>query len=76
MSEQLLDWLHDGGSLLAFCKKAGHPKARTISDWRAKDPEFATAYARAREEGAAIRFEKAGEIVRKANAENWQVARL
>lgn len=73
---RILDGLYEGRALATICRGKGMPKPRTVSDWKAKDPEFAAAFARAREEGAALRFDKAGEIVKKATPETVQVAKL
>lgn len=62
VAESLLDWLHEGKSLLAWCRQPGRPKARTISDWKAKDPEFAAAFARAREAGAGLLIDLAQDV--------------
>lgn len=76
IAEKILDGLYDGRALAAICRGEGMPKPRTVSDWKAKDPEFAAAYARAREEGAALRFDRAGQIVKKATPETVHVAKL
>lgn len=54
VADALLSWLYEGKSLLSFCQQPGMPSNRTISDWKAKDPEFAAAFARARADGAAL----------------------
>jgi hypothetical protein len=74
--EELLDWLYEGGSLLAFCRGEGRPKYRTVYDWTARHETFSAEFARARKAGAAMRFEKAGEIVANATVETVQLAKL
>lgn len=51
IAEEICDRLSNGEPLQAICRDAGMPAARTVSDWKAKDPTFSANIARAREEG-------------------------
>lgn len=74
--QEIIDWLYEGGSILGYCQQEGRPKRRTIYDWVDADPDFGAQFARARREGAAARFDKAGEIVALATPETVHVAKL
>lgn len=43
--------LSEGIPLAEICRGEGMPAVRTVSDWKADRPEFAAAFARAREDG-------------------------
>lgn len=74
--DRVLEGLYSGKPLSDICDEEGMPNVRSISRWCAKDETFASDFARARKEGAAARFDKAGRIVAKATPETVQVAKL
>lgn len=43
--------LSDGEPLASICRETGYPSVRTVSDWKAAQPNFAADFARAREDG-------------------------
>jgi hypothetical protein len=47
-------WIASSKPLAQWCALPGHPSAITISDWQREDPDFALAYARARDAGYEI----------------------
>lgn len=61
-ASQLLDWLLNGGSVLAWTKVEGRPSRATIYRWTEADEEFARQFARAREAGAAHLIDLAQEV--------------
>jgi len=75
-ASEILAWLYDGGSLLAYCRQEGKPKRQTIYDWVERDPSFGGQFARAREAGAGAWIEEAVEIARDTDPEHVQVAKL
>lgn len=62
IAEKIIDWLYEGGSLLAFCRQPGMPKRRTIYDWCDKDPVFAAQFTRAGKSRGPLLMEMAQEI--------------
>lgn len=61
-ADEIVDWLHEGKSLLAYCRQDGVPKRRTIYDWVERDPVFAAQFARAREAGAGVLVDLAQDV--------------
>lgn len=61
-AERLLDWLHEGKSVLSFCEQPGAPGRRTIYDLRGRNPEFDAQFARAREASADVLVDMAQEV--------------
>lgn len=61
-ASDLLDWLHNGGSVLAWTKGDGRPSRATIYRWTEGDEEFARQFARAREAGAAHLIDLAQDV--------------
>lgn len=61
IADALLTWLYEGRTMKSFCEQQGMPKRRTIDDWKAKDPEFAAALARARAASAEALMDMAQE---------------
>lgn len=49
--EAVVDGLSKGTPLTVICRGEGMPTPKTIRQWRDEYPEFAIAYARAREDG-------------------------
>ena len=60
--QEIIDWLHEGGSILGYCRQEGKPKRRTIYDWVETDPDFGAQFARAREAGAGVLIDQAQDI--------------
>ena len=52
MASQIIQAIADGQNLREFCRQKGKPKWRTVYEWREKDQDFATRFAKARETGA------------------------
>ena len=48
---EIIRRLSDGEPLAQICRTEGFPTPRTVRNWRDEDPEFASAIARAREDG-------------------------
>lgn len=63
--EEVLEWIGDGNTLRAFCRRPGKPKRRTVDDWRAADKLFSARFARAREDGAHEIAERCYELANK-----------
>ena len=61
-AEPLLEWLHEGKSLLAFCRVEGNPSNRTCYDLRRDDTFYRVLFDHARENGAAMWIDKAQEV--------------
>lgn len=76
VADAVVEWLYEGKSLLSFCEQDGMPTIRTVHRWVEKDETFASNFARAREAGAATRFDRAGNIVSAATPETVHVAKL
>ena len=68
--------LREGHSLTEICEAPSMPRVSTVSGWRAKDAAFMAEYKAARRDGAEVRFDRAGKIVKEATPANWQVAKL
>lgn len=49
---EIIDWIICGKSVRSYLQQEGKPNYSTILDWLREDGEFATNYARAREEQA------------------------
>jgi hypothetical protein len=49
IADSICERLANGESLIAICKDEGYPGYSTVRKWQDKDPEFHSAYARARE---------------------------
>jgi len=62
IAEAIIDWLYEGGSLLAFCRQPGMPNRRTIYDWCDKDQAFASRFARASKSRGPLLMEMGQEI--------------
>ncbi len=54
MAARILEHVANGLTLSSFCRKRGTPSTRTVENWKYKDEEFASAYARVREIGAGV----------------------
>lgn len=61
IGEQICDELQDGESLLAVCRKL-NLKESTVRKWTVLFPEFGANYARAREWGDDVEFERLAEL--------------
>ena len=61
-ASEILAWLAQGRTLLAYCEQAGKPVRRTVIDWVDADPEFAAHYKAAREKGQEAMLERCEEI--------------
>lgn len=70
IAEALLDWIYDGGTFVAFCRKPGMPKYRTVCDWADKDPDFAARLQRAKKARGPLLQEIAQEIA-DDGSEDW-----
>ena len=51
IDEKIVEGLRKGIPLTVICREDGMPEPRTVYDWRDADGAFATAIARARDEG-------------------------
>jgi hypothetical protein len=51
IAAQVIAWISQGKTLRDFCRQPGMPSFSAIYDWLAKDAEFQTRFARARESG-------------------------
>ncbi len=51
VADEVCGWLVSGRSLLAFCRRPGTPRPRTIYTWAARDLEFSRAMRLARDFG-------------------------
>lgn len=51
VAEEICKWIASGRSLLAFCRRPGRPRPRTIYYWAARDLDFFQALQQAREFG-------------------------
>ena len=51
-ADTLLGWIAEGKPLREFCRLDGTPAWRTVYDWLAAYPDFATRFAHARDIGA------------------------
>lgn len=60
--QTILDAIAGGESLRRVCEREGMPDTATVMRWLEADAEFATKYARARENQADVLFESMGEI--------------
>jgi len=49
IAQAICDRLADGESLIAICETEGYPGYSTVRKWQDRDPDFRSAYARARE---------------------------
>jgi hypothetical protein len=58
----ILDGLAQGITLVRICKPEGMPSPVTVRQWKRLDEDFATAYARAREDGAEAYADRICEI--------------
>lgn len=61
--QEILDWIEDGQTLRAYCRQKGKPTWKTVYLWLAKDEDFATRYARAREAGQEAIAQETLEII-------------
>ncbi len=50
-ADRICEQLSEGIPLAQICRQEGMPAVRTVSDWKEANTNFATAFARAREEG-------------------------
>jgi len=48
---EILEWIASGQTLREYCRQAGKPSYGTVYDWLEVDKEFASRFARAREQG-------------------------
>lgn len=60
--QAILDRVQNGESLRSICEQDGMPDKATVCRWLDADPEFATKYARAREDQADGIFDGMSEI--------------
>ena len=51
---ELLEWIAEGKTLREFCRQEGKPSYGTVYDWLEIDKEFASRFARAREQGEEV----------------------
>jgi hypothetical protein len=65
----------DGENILVICHDEGMPSWNTLARWRIENPEFARAYAQAREASAEMLEAQVLLVTGTATAENWQIAR-
>jgi hypothetical protein len=61
-ASEILAWISQGKTLLAYCEQKGKPARQTITGWFDVDPEFFSHYRAARENGFEAMFEQCGEI--------------
>jgi hypothetical protein len=61
-ASEVLAWISQGKTLLAYCEQKGKPARQTITGWFDLDPEFFSHYKAAREAGFEAMFEQCGEI--------------
>jgi hypothetical protein len=59
---EILAWISQGKTLLAYCEQKGKPTRQTIVNWLDTDHEFLCHYKAARETGFEAMFEQCGEI--------------
>lgn len=76
MAQAIIEWLYEGKSLRSFCAQPGMPKRQTIDDWRAKDPDFGSVFARAMKASADVLADMAQDEVEDATPETVQVAKV
>lgn len=76
VEDEIFRRISDGESIRSICKDDWLPSWTTVNKRLAVDAEFATRYARAREDQADKIFDEILEIVDSTNPENAQVARL
>lgn len=76
VEDEIFKRISDGESIRSICKDDWLPSWTTVNKRLAVDAEFATRYARAREDQADKIFDEILEIVDSTNPENVQVARL
>jgi len=74
-AEKIIDALYEGRALTDICAELDIG-TQVVSKWKAKDEEFRREFACAREEGAAMRVERASAAVDKATVANWQVVKM
>lgn len=76
----ILDGLASGITLEAICKAEGMPSPVTVRQWKRLDEDFATAYARAREDGAEAYAERicdiANEVMQRGDRTFAECARV
>lgn len=51
LADEICERLSKGETLASICRDEKMPAVRTVSDWKARHPEFAADFARARDEG-------------------------
>lgn len=76
LAAKLCSEMAEGELAIEVCERPGMPKFGTLHGWREKHPEFAIAYARAREMQAHALAERAVLSGRKAKADDAPAARV
>lgn len=51
IAAEIIERLSDGEPLADICRSEGMPAVRTVSDWKASNPQFSADFAQAREDG-------------------------
>ena len=62
IAEQIIEWISLGQTLRDFCRQEGMPSYRAVYRWMAKNEEFASRFAQARELGQDFIAEECLEI--------------
>lgn len=70
LADSLIEWMSNGKSLRSWCDQPGAPAASTIFRWLGDHPDFAHAYARAREAQADAIFDECLDIA-DDKGEDW-----
>lgn len=73
LAPSLLEWIAQGETMASWCRQKGHPSARTVEQWKLDDEMFATAYARAREEGGQVIADRLRELASEPCKDNVEV---
>ena len=63
MADSIIEWISSGKTLREWCRQPGNWSWASVYEWKAKDPDFASRFARAREIGCDAIAEEALELI-------------